>query len=408
MTDLAVHQPGPLATPGPMPAVTGAAMPGLAVLEEWVTAAQRAESLVSPLVDTPFLPASLWPLPPGVYPKDMPNPRVKHPRESDEDWRYRRQVACSSGTAAVLTGMTLGLDPLVALAQVFVVKGKPGLYTKIKVALAQRAGHDVWDEELTPEAVTVAGRRKGWPESRVVRIRITLEQAKQADWTRNDTYAKTPVDMLWSRAASRVLDRIAADTLNGIPSIETLDDTPEITAQVTAEVVTDPGPARVTAASILAKTGASAPEPATVTGVGAPAAPDGPTQAPVTVAVLPATTAQLDRIRDRFAEIGLGGRAAAARTGRMRVVSHIVDRPIEDPRALTADEAAMVLDNLTGEAARGLVDQILRTPEQAQPATDPAPTTTPADTGRVDQADDYGYDPTLEADWDADEAEAQA
>jgi len=236
----------PRADLAPVAQVIGGSMPGLEVLREWLAAAGQARDLVRPLVDTPFLPASLWPLPPGVQPRDMPNPRVKHPRESLEEWQGRREVAGASGTAAVLTGMTLGLDPLVALAQVFVVKGRPGLYAKIKVALAQRAGHDVWDEELSAERVTVCGRRKGWPEDRFVRITITIEDAERAGWTINETYRKTPADMLWSRAVGRVLDRIAADTLNGIASIETMDDEPEPGAQVTATVVDEP--ARTSAA----------------------------------------------------------------------------------------------------------------------------------------------------------------
>jgi hypothetical protein len=376
-------------------------MPGLQVLHEWVAAAREAETLVSPLVDTPFLPSSLWPLPPGVAPRDMPNPRIKHPRESAEEWAGRRQVACSSGTAAVLTGMTLGLDPLVALAQVFVVKGRPGLYTKIKVALAQRAGHDVWDEELTPERVTVCGRRKGWPQDRIVRITITIEMAKTAGWMSNDTYTKTPADMLWARAAGRVIDRIAADTLNGIPSIETMDDDAELPAQVMAEA--SDLPTRTTAAAILARAEqappAAAPAPEAVapqvrTSEAAPAEPE------VQRYVMPVSKQRLDLIKAAFERHGYGGRATAVRDQRMRVLSALIgrpeDRPVTDPRELTADEGALVVDHIGPESGAQVIAEIL-------------------DPGHLEDAaavagDDDPYaslDPTTEAAWANDEAAGQ-
>jgi hypothetical protein len=402
-------------SPVPLAQVTGASMPGLEVLREWLAAAGQARDLVRPLVDTPFLPASLWPLPAGVAPKDFPNPRLKHPRESVEEWQGRREVAGASGTAAVLTGMTLGLDPLVALSQVFVVKGRPGLYAKIKVALAQRAGHDIWDEELTAERVTVCGRRKGWPQDRIVRITVTIEDAERAQWTRNDTYAKTPADMLWSRAVGRVLDRVAADTLNGIPSIETLDDDPEPLGQITAEVSDLPAPARTTAAAILARTerptaGDNAPNNIPADDIAAgqapirtttePAAERGAPPAPeVQRYVMPISRAQGDLIKGAFEKHGYGGRAAAVRDQRMRVLSVLLNRPITDARELTGDEARLVLDHLAPDSGAQAIAKIL---DPGQPADD-------APTDEVDPTMEPGWggDAQIETGWARDEAAAE-
>jgi hypothetical protein len=409
MTDLDTIAPRDLMAIPPAQ-VTGGHMAGLEVLREWLAAAGSARDLVRPLVDTPFLPASLWPLPAGVAPKDFPNPRLKHPRESVEEWQGRREVAGASGTAAVLTGMTLGLDPLVALSQVFVVKGRPGLYAKIKVALAQRAGHDIWDEELTPERVTVCGRRKGWPQDRIVRITITIEDAERAQWTRNDTYAKTPTDMLWSRAVGRVLDRVAADTLNGIPSIETLDDEPEPLGQVTAEVVDVP--ARTSAAAILARAEQAAPAPvpepdggftyqhstgATVTVP--PPAPAAPPEPEVQRYVLPVSKPQLDLIKGAFEKHGYGAlRSPAVREQRMRVLSKLLDRPITDPRQLTGDEARLVIDHIGPDSGAQVIAEIL----------DPGHLEDAAALDVV--ADEAGedYDPTVESGWARDETGADA
>ena len=42
--------------------------------------------------------------------------------------------------AAILTGRELGVGPMTALQQIYIVHGRPGMYAKIKVALAQAAG----------------------------------------------------------------------------------------------------------------------------------------------------------------------------------------------------------------------------------------------------------------------------
>ncbi len=171
-------------------------------LDDWLRAAGSAEQLARQLVHSFFVPQAYKP----------GNPR-------DE---AAVGVAVANATGAILLGQSLGLDPLTALQQIYVVHGRPGMYAKLKVALAQAAGHRVWDEEYTAESATVCGQRHGTDD--LVRITITMEQAKQAGWTSNAAYQKTPADMLWARAASRVVDRIAADLLMGIQSIEDIDE----------------------------------------------------------------------------------------------------------------------------------------------------------------------------------------
>jgi len=80
--------------------------------------------------------------------------------------------------AAILTGKAMGLPPTTALQMFFVIKGRVGSYTDAKVALVRAAGHDVWTVDRSDSSVTVAGRRKGWPEDRVERITITIAQAR--------------------------------------------------------------------------------------------------------------------------------------------------------------------------------------------------------------------------------------
>jgi hypothetical protein len=180
----------------------------LARLGQWVEAARNAHQLVAPLVGTAFVP-------------DAYKPKID-PRATDEQKAEARAVAIANATAAVLQGLSLGLDPLVSLQQIYIVHGRPGMYAKLMVALVQAHGHEIWDEDLSDSRAVVAGRRRGT--DNIVRVTVTMEQARKAGWTRNEAYTKTPQDMLWSRAAARVCDRIASDVLKGIASVEQIRD----------------------------------------------------------------------------------------------------------------------------------------------------------------------------------------
>lgn len=191
-------------------AVLGGANDALDRLGAWVQAAKNATALVAPLIDTPFIP-------------DAYRPKVD-PRATAEEKDRARGVAIANATAAVLQGISLGVDPLVSLQQIYIVHGRPGMYAKMMVALVQAHGHDVWDEEgeCTDTRAVVYGRRKG--SEHTIRVIVTMEQARKAGWTSNQAYAKTPADMLWNRAAARVCDRIASDVIKGIASVEQIND----------------------------------------------------------------------------------------------------------------------------------------------------------------------------------------
>lgn len=346
----------------PVPTITGGGLPGLQILNDWVQASSQAAQLVAPLVTTDFVPAAFRPK--GSSPE-------------------ARNTAIASATAAVLLGMSLGLDPLTSLQQIYVVHGKPAMYTKIKLALAQARGHRVWTEAQTAERAVVCGLRKGDPEDRAVRIEITIEMAQQAGWTSSDMYKKVPADMLWMRACSRVLDRIASDVLNGIASVEDVepDDRP-----------TEPAP-RVTAAEITARVPQQAtPAPAEQ----APAAEVAP--APVETPVAepeadgPITDKQWRDINARFVQLNITGPGQNEK--RLTVLSAIVERRITRGGELTNAEAALALDNLAGDAGKATVREILAPPATA-PDEQPAP-----------DEDAQDYDPTAEADWPMDGAEA--
>lgn len=337
-----------VATPEPvnLPIVTGGNAAGLAVLGDWLTAANDARSLAQQLVHSFFVPMAYKP-----------------------QGQNGTEVAVANATGAILLGQSLGLDPLTSLQQIYVVHGRPGMYSKMKVALAQREGHRIWEEEYSPERSTWAGQRKGSED--VVRITLTIEDAKRAGWTSNAAYAKTPADMLAARCSSRVVDRIAADALFGLRSIEDLDDEPEPAVTV----------ARVDAKAILA----SAPAPVVVntadrievaerfTPTTSPAAASpterAPQQKEVAAEVGPAATSPdpatsvetlWKRINAWFSGSGLRDvNGPGQKEARLRVINALVadeGRVITRGSELTEDEARIVLDTLAANGIQVVAD----------------------------------------------------
>lgn len=202
-------------------AVLGGANDALERLGAWVTAASQAHRLVAGLIDTAFIPDSY---------------RIRvDPRGTPEEHAAAREVAIGNATAAVLQGVTLGVDPLTALQQIYIVHGRPGMYAKMMVALIQAHGHEVWTEDMSDSRAVVCGRRKG--STVIERVQITMDQARKAGWTSNQAYTKTPQDMLWARAAGRVCDRIASDVLKGIASVEEIRDSVQVTAEAGTRTV---------------------------------------------------------------------------------------------------------------------------------------------------------------------------
>ena len=317
-------------------------------LAQWVTAAQNAHQLVAPLVSTPFVP-------------DSYRPKVD-PRATDEQKRDAYNVAVATGTAAVLQGLSLGLDPLTSLQQIYVVHGRPGMYARIKVALVTSRGHEVWTEDLTDARAVVCGRRKG--SQNVERVVITMDQAKRAGWTKNDTYSKTPQDMLYARAAGRVCDRIAPDVLMGIASVEEIAD----------EASVDVQPAR-TRTVRRAEVGGGE-RPALPQGGGdirpnpvaadvarpQPSGPPLPGEEENTVGQ-PLDERQWAAINREFVRLDVVGDGQKA--ARLTVISHLVGRPVSAGRELTAPEGQLILDNLAGNNGHEVVASVIGRPEAA-------------------------------------------
>lgn len=311
-------------------APSGPASDAVEFLRSWSEGLAIIGQTMAPLIWTDIVPLHHWPMPPGETLKSFANPRLKHPRETDEDFARRQAGAAASATAVAMRGATLGIDPFVALADMWNIRGKLGMSTKLRNALAKSRGIKTWDQELSPDKVTCCGIDPLTDET--VSITITMADAERAKWTDNDNYRRNPVDMLWARAMGRVLDRVAGHVLAGIGSLEDLRDTADA----------EPVPARtatVTVEDLAARTAPAAElgdEPADP----APAA-KGPT--PDVVMIDEKTWRAINREWTRLGVIGPG-----SQDRRLGAVGRMLGRPVAGGSELTALEGDLVLDTLKG------------------------------------------------------------
>ena len=117
----------------------------------------------------------------------------------------------------ILKGLELGLMPLQATEEIFVVNGKPSLGTKLMVSLWRRAGHDYRIVERNAERVTIRFMLKG---GQVYDHTLTMAEVSQAKWDQSydrdkkawvpkPTWKQMPAIMLTYRCFStgiRMLD----------------------------------------------------------------------------------------------------------------------------------------------------------------------------------------------------------
>lgn len=125
----------------------------------------------------------------------------------------------ADGAIAVAFGASLGWHWTKSLQDVYVVKGKPSIMSKEMRELMIRAGHDVWEEEVGPTRVVLAGRRRD--SDIVVRVEWTIEKAEAAGLvSANPNYKKYPENMLYARCTTDLAKRLAPDALSGLGIVE--------------------------------------------------------------------------------------------------------------------------------------------------------------------------------------------
>jgi hypothetical protein len=141
--------------------------------------------------------------------------------------------------ACILTGRELGIGPMQALRDVYLVNGRPSLAATLMVARVRAAGHAFRTIRNDDQAATVQIHRKNAAEPEPP-VTFTLEDAKRAKLAAKDVWQQYPARMCWARAASAACRRDAPECLGGVVyTPEELDGLPATTVVTAGGAVVD-------------------------------------------------------------------------------------------------------------------------------------------------------------------------
>src|SRR5574340_819838 len=113
----------------------------------------------------------------------------------------------------ILAGQELGFGPFASMTGVHIIQNKPTLAANLMAAAVKRTGkYNYRVVEHTAAVCELAFFEDG---KEVGRSRFTMEDAKQAGLTTNQSWQKYPRNMLFSRALSNGQKWFAPDVFNG-------------------------------------------------------------------------------------------------------------------------------------------------------------------------------------------------
>lgn len=131
----------------------------------------------------------------------------------------------AEATAAILTGIEVGLQPMAALRSIVSVNGTPAMVALALRGLVQSHGHTIRVESADATQAVVVGWRKGETEADAQRSVWTIERAAKLGLTNKANWKSQPQNMLVARATSECARLVASDVLMGVPySAEELQD----------------------------------------------------------------------------------------------------------------------------------------------------------------------------------------
>lgn len=246
--------------------------------------------------------------------------------------------------AAILAGREMGVPPMTALANINVIKGKPGQSAQLMRQLILAAGHELRYTETTDTRCVVEGRRRG--EENWQKVSFTADQAKKA----GINLGGYPEDKLVARATSRLARRVFADVLGGMAYLP--EEAAEISEHDLVEGLTEapataPAEPEKRTARRARKPAAAKPKPTVEEPpldddiVEAELVDEPPLDEPAEQPE-PATTAQVKAIA-----VGIGGLGISDRDHRIQVAGILSGEDnLYSTKGLTKAQASTVIDRL--------------------------------------------------------------
>lgn len=179
--------------------------------------------------------------------------------------------------AIVLKGRELGIPPMEALAQLYVVNGRVAMQAQLMLALIARSGRGTWQiEESTAQACTVVMKRSD--NGAAMRLRFTIEEAKAAGLLAKSgsAWSAYPAAMLRARAISACARVVFPDVIGGMYTPEELDVPVVVNAEGDIEIdaaaiaIEEPSPEQQAAVDAVFEESAKATAPRACSKCGKP------------------------------------------------------------------------------------------------------------------------------------------
>jgi len=202
--------------------------------DSWITVVSNVAAFAAQIADTAFVPKGL-------------------------------RGSAASAAAAIMYGREVGLPPMTALTQTYVIEGRPAVSAEAMRAMVYSAGHDLEVVESNVQRCVMRGRRRGaeeWAPPVIWDMAMVPAQLKGKDNWRN-----YPRQMLQARATAELCRLLFPDVIHGFRAVEEFDET-DATGE--GEVV---GPSRGGNGTVQRKARKS-------TGTKGEAVLDGPTERP--------------------------------------------------------------------------------------------------------------------------------
>lgn len=221
-------------------------------------------------------------------------------------------------TAAILSGLEVGLSPMAAMRSFDIIQGQAAPKAITLRAIVQSHGHEMVLVESNNTRCKMKGRRRNSEEWQSVTW--TMDRARDLQLTGKDNWKKQPGAMLLARATSELARLIASDAILGIGySAEEVADGGTFDAQAAAETSTP-------AAQPTTRKMSRKPKPANEDGT-------------------PARDEEGQRAA-MFAAFNDAGYAHDDRQARLDFCMQTINREITSSDDLTWDERSLILDAL--------------------------------------------------------------